>query len=220
METKTDFILYSSYRSSCSARLRLALNMKGLMYDYAAVDTFGGEQYSKEHEQLNPSRSVPVLVSEEQGVKIGQSVAALEYLEEKYPNNRPLLPSDPIARAHVRSLVNIIVCDVQPLTNTRTIKAVDALKGDTSVWSKQWTERGLAAFEGTCKEKSGKFSFGDEVTLADVCLIPAVWNAEIAGVDLSAYPTVNKIFRNFDGCPDTKASHWRNQPDTPEEHKR
>ncbi|KAI8675718.1 hypothetical protein NCS57_00473800 [Fusarium keratoplasticum] len=215
-----DYTLYSYFRSSCSARLRIALNIKSIKYDMVYVNLLKNEQLSDEHKALNPSASVPVLInkaSKGTPFKVGQSVAALEYLEEKHPHV-PMLPptSDPEARAMVRTLVDIVCVDIQPPTNLRIMRRVRELGGSAEDWNLQLMTQGMAAYENVAAGTAGKYSFGDEVTLADACLIPAIWNAQRFGVDLKAFPTISKIVENLKDHPAVVKAHWQNQPDTPE----
>jgi maleylacetoacetate isomerase len=216
----SDYTLYSYFRSSCSARLRIALNIKSIKYDMVYVNLLKNEQLSDEHKALNPSASVPVLInkaSKGTPFKVGQSVAALEYLEEKHPDT-PMLPStsDPEARAMVRTLVDIVCVDIQPPTNLRIMRRVRELGGSAEDWNLQLMTQGMAAYENVAAGTAGKYSFGDEVTLADACLIPAIWNAQRFGVDLKAFPTITRIVENLKDHPAVVKAHWQNQPDTPE----
>ncbi|KAM6524386.1 hypothetical protein FSOLCH5_004988 [Fusarium solani] len=216
----SDYTLYSYFRSSCSARLRIALNIKSIKYDMVYVNLLKNEQLSDEHKALNPSASVPVLInkaSKGTPFKVGQSVAALEYLEEKHPDT-PMLPptSDPEARAMVRTLVDIVCVDIQPPTNLRIMRRVRELGGSAEDWNLQLMTQGMAAYENVAAGTAGKYSFGDEVTLADACLIPAIWNAQRFGVDLKAFPTISRIVENLKDHPAVVKAHWQNQPDTPE----
>ncbi|EEU37331.1 uncharacterized protein NECHADRAFT_67879 [Fusarium vanettenii 77-13-4] len=216
----SDYTLYSYFRSSCSARLRIALNIKSIKYDMVYVNLLKNEQLSDEHKALNPSASVPILInkaSKGTPFKFGQSVAALEYLEEKHPDV-PMLPptSDPEARAMVRTLVDIVCVDIQPPTNLRIMRRVRELGGSAEDWNLQLMTQGMAAYENVAAGTAGKYSFGDELTLADACLIPAIWNAERFGVDLNAFPTITKIVENLKDHPAVVKAHWQNQPDTPE----
>ncbi|OBS24169.1 hypothetical protein FPOA_04716 [Fusarium poae] len=216
----TNYVLYTYFRSSCSARLRIAMNVKGIPYDLTPVNLLKNEQSSDAHKALNPSGSVPVLVPPTSGSKpfsISQSVAALEYLEEKHPEH-PLLPplSNLETRANVRTLVNIICADVQPVTNLRIMRRVRALGGNAEEWNCQLMTDGLRAYEEVAKDTAGKFSVGDELTMADACFIPAWWNAERFGVDLSAFPTLQRIAKNLKDHPAVVKAHWQNQPDTPD----
>ncbi len=211
--------LLTYFRSSCSARLRIALHLKKLEFESAFVNLLKGEQHSEEHAKLNPSRSVPVLsgVNDSTEFSISQSVAALEYLEEAYPDCRPLLPplGDPVARSKVRVLVNIIACDVQPVTNLRIILHVEELGGDRAAWSKKYISQGLSAYEHIVKDTAGEYSVGDDITLADVCLVPALWGAERFDMDLKAWPTVSRIYARLCNESAVRDAHWQNQPDTP-----
>jgi maleylacetoacetate isomerase len=212
--------LYTYFRSSCSARVRIALHLKGLAFTPVYVNLLKGEQSSAEHKEINPSGTVPALVIKRDSAKpvtITQSLAALEYLDEAFPNTLSLLPSDPATRATVRSLASIIACDVQPVTNLKILKRVAPLGADREGWSRDLIEDGLRAYEAIAAKSAGKFSVGDTISLADVCLIPAAWGAERVGVDLKAFPVVNEIVRRLEEESAVKLGHWRNQGDTPEE---
>ncbi|KAF4973670.1 hypothetical protein FZEAL_9262 [Fusarium zealandicum] len=214
------YTLYTYFRSSCSARLRIALNLKSIKYDLISVNLLKGEQSSEDHKELNPSASVPVLVghtSRGDSFKIGQSVSALEYLEERHPDC-PMLPpqSDVEARATVRALVSIICADIQPVTNLRVMRRVRALGGNAEDWNCELMAEGLKAYESVAAKTAGRYSFGDEVTMADACLMPAIWNAERFGVDLTMFPTIGKVVENLKNHPAVVKAHWQNQPDTPE----
>lgn len=216
--TKPDFVLHTYYKSSCSARLRIALNLKNIPAEHASVHLFKGEQRSSEHRTLNPSGSVPVLTHlAHQEFPITQSIAALEYLEEMYPDGTPLLPpvSKPIERAKVRTLVNVVASDIQPITNRRIVKAVGDLGGDADEWSKAHMTRGLQAYEAMAARTASAFSVGDEISLADVCLVPAVWNAEKYGVELEKLPTVMRVYRAMMEMEAVQDAHWTRQADTP-----
>ena len=165
---------------------------------------------------------MPTLILESSNsspVTITQSLAALEYIEEAFPDTAALLPpsTDPQARAVVRTLANIIACDVQPVTNLRILKRVAPFGVDRADWSKELIEDGFRAYEAIAAGCAGRFSVGDEVTMADVCLIPAVWGAERVGVDLKMYPTIERVARSLEEVDAVKMGHWRTQEDTPEE---
>ncbi|KAK7421612.1 hypothetical protein QQX98_002079 [Neonectria punicea] len=204
-----------------STRIRIALAFKSISYDVIPVNLLKNDQLSEEHRALNPSASVPVLVpheSKDNAFKIGQSLAALEYLDERHPEV-PLLPprSDPTARALVRTLADIVVVDIQPVTNLRIMRRVRELGGNAEEWNRQLMSDGLRAYEAVAEKCAGKYSMGDEFSMADVCLIPAVWNAERFGVDISQFPTVQRIAGNLNKHPAVMEGHYFNQPDTPEE---
>lgn len=186
MSATTDILhLHTYFRSSCSGRLRIALHLKHLPHTTAAVHLLRNEQSDPSYTSLNPSGTVPTLThtTPSRTTTIPQSIAALEYLDEAFPDTRALYPpaSDPAGRAAVRTLVNIIACDVQPLTNSKTMKAINGMPGgDGAEWSREWTTRGLDAFEGALgkvqgeKEREKMCVPGFGVSAADVCLVPAV----------------------------------------------
>lgn len=214
--------LYTYFRSSCSARLRIALHLKGISFEPIFVNLLRDEQSSPAHREINPSGTVPALVIQRDSgspVTITQSLAALEYLEEAFPNKGPsLLPSDPESRALVRTLASIIACDIQPVTNLKILKRVAPFGADRTAWSKDLIEDGLRAYEALVARSAGKFSVGDQITLADICLVPAAWGAERVGVDLAAFPVTNRIVQSLEKEEEAvRKGHWRTQPDTPEE---
>ncbi|KAK3680400.1 hypothetical protein LTR37_021262 [Vermiconidia calcicola] len=191
-----EFEVHTYNRSSCSGRLRIALNLKNLQADYVYVHLFKGEQRSGNHLQLNPSGTVPVLLHRKEGEEvtfpITQSIAALEYLEEIVPNQVPLLPplSQPLDHAKVRTLVNIVAIDIQPFSNRSVVKRVTDLGGNAEEWNSGFMMKGLQAYEAVAAKTAGKYSVGDRITLADVCLVPAIWAAEKNSVELEKLPTV------------------------------
>ncbi|TDZ28568.1 Maleylacetoacetate isomerase [Colletotrichum spinosum] len=215
---ETQYTLYSYFRSSCSARLRIALNLKDISYTTIPTNLLKDEHLSPSHRALNPSGAVPLLINHADGdFKVTQSVAALEYLEETHPHTTPLLPQDPKLRAVVRTLVNIISSDTQPVTNMRIMRRVRALGGNAEQWNCELMADGLAAYEAVAEVWAGRCSVGDDVSMADVCLLPAWWNAERFGVDLGAYPTIGRVAENLKSHPAVVKAHYFNQPDTPDE---
>ncbi|KAF7561854.1 hypothetical protein G7046_g2285 [Stylonectria norvegica] len=216
-----EYTLHSYFRSSCSTRLRIALNIKAIEYDIVPVNLLKNEQLGDAHRALNPSASVPLLIchnAQTEAFRIGQSLAALEYLEEVHPAP-PLFPplSDPQARALSRTLANIICADIQPVTNLRIMRRVRELGGNAEEWNRQLMGAGLQAYEVIAEGTAGKYSVGDNITLADACLVPAVWNALKFGVDVSAYPVVWRIVKNLEEHPAVQKAHYFNQPDTPDD---
>ncbi|KFY34066.1 hypothetical protein V494_07086 [Pseudogymnoascus sp. VKM F-4513 (FW-928)] len=212
---------YVYYRSSCSGRIRIALNLKGIAPTYKYVNLVNKEQRSEEYTRVNPSHTVPTLIitpsSGGPPTKITQSIPALEYLEEAYPSLRPLLPKDLRARATVRTLTALIAADVQPITNLSILNRVDAIGGDKAVWAREIMTAGFEAFEAIIKDTAGEFSVGDEVSMADVVLVPAVWGAERFGVDFGALPTVKRVYEKLSAMEEVKKAHWSRQEDTPAE---
>ena len=218
------FLLHTYYKSSCSGRLRIALNLKGIPAKYVYVHVFHGDQLSEKYKELNPSGTVPVLTHlDEHGNPISfpitQSTAALEYLEEAYPDQRPLMPpqSKPLERAKVRTLVNIITNDIQPFANRRVVSWVTDLGSNRVEWNKYFMTRGLEAYDKIAAKTSGKYSVGDEVTLADVCLLPAIYAAEKNEVDLEKMPAIIRIYAALSELDAVKDAHWSRQKDCPED---
>jgi maleylacetoacetate isomerase len=219
------FHLHSYFRSSCSARLRIACNLKQIPLTYSYINLLSNDQSSASYTKINPSKSVPTLTlhSKPESANgpldsITQSLAALEYLEEAFPDRHPLLPppSNPIARAQARTLANIIACDVQPVTNLRILSRVRALGGDAATWAKDFITDGMLAYEAIVSKTAGKFSVGDEISMADVCLVPAVWGAQRWGVDLSQMPVSMRVYENMSKIEEVDKAHWQRQEDTPE----
>lgn len=229
MATETPYIqLYTYFRSSCSARLRIALNLKSLAYEPIPINLLQAEQHSDSHRSLNPSGFVPVLVvrrrpshdkNNSKPVVITQSLSALEYIEEAFPSTRPLLPppGDPERRSLVRTLANIVACDIQPVTNQRILKRVKGLNSDATVWARELMEDGFAAFERLVTSSAGTFCVGDDISIADVCLVPAVWSGERMSVEFSRFPVLYRIYETMLKEKAVIDAHWRHQPDTPDE---
>jgi maleylacetoacetate isomerase len=190
--------LYSYWRSSASYRVRIALALKGLPYDYLAVDLAkgGGEQNQPAYRAVNPQGRVPAL--ETDGRVLTQSLAILEYLEETHPEP-PLLPADAFGRARVRSLAGIVACDIQPLQNLVVTQYLRDRLGidDVAVktWLQEWIGRGLTALETRLarEPETGQFCHGEHPGMADACLVPQVYAARRFGVDLARFPTVARI---------------------------
>jgi maleylacetoacetate isomerase len=194
--------LYTFFRSSASYRVRIALNLKGVAYDSVPIHLRrgGGEQLQPAYTGINPQALVPTL--DDGGKILTQSLAIIEYLEEKYPVP-PLLPSDPADRALVRSMGLIIACEVHPIQNLRVLNYVKATYNQTdeqvnSRWAQHWIDLGLSALEKMILAQSwhGRFCFGDAPTLADICLVPQLGNARRYGCDLAKYPTILGIEKN------------------------
>jgi maleylacetoacetate isomerase len=219
------FHLHSYFRSSCSARLRIACNLKQLPLTYSYINLLANDQSSESYIKINPSKSVPTLTwpsnpNTSSGAygSITQSLAALEYLEEEFPDRHPLLPPLPnhVARAQVRTLASILACDVQPVTNLRILSRVRALGGDAAVWVRDFMTEGLLAYEAIAVTTARKFSVGDEISLADVCLVPVVWGAQRWGVDLDRMPVLMRVYENMSKIEEVDRAHWQRQEDTPE----
>jgi maleylpyruvate isomerase len=210
--------LYTFFRSSASYRVRIALNLKNLTYQQAAIHLRrgGGEQLKPEYRAINPQALVPAL--EDDGRIFTQSLAIIEYLEEKFPHP-PLLPKDPADKALVRSMALVIACEVHPIQNLRVLNYVKATYNQTdeqaNQWAQHWIDLGLSALQEMilAQPKRGKFCFGDTPTLADVCLVPQLGNARRYGCDLSKYSIILEIEKNCNAIPAFANAAPEKQPD-------
>ncbi|WP_144157773.1 maleylacetoacetate isomerase [Paraburkholderia sp. BCC1885] len=190
--------LYSYFRSSAAYRVRIALNLKNLPYDYAPVHLLrdGGEQLKPAYRKLNPDAILPTLVDGDNVLQ--QSLAIIEYLEETYPQP-PLLPKAPADRAYVRSVALQVACEIHPLNNLRVLKylkhSVGADDATRDEWYRHWVESGFATLEEhlAADSRTGAFCFGDSPTLADACLVPQVFNAQRFKIDVARFPTIQRI---------------------------
>lgn len=213
--------LYSYWRSSAAYRVRIALNLKQLSYVTVPVHLLnnGGEQHADEYRELNPQESVPVLLD---GARIfRQSMAIIEYLDEAYPGGASLLPSTARERARVRALAQTIACDIHPLNNLRVMQFLERDISSPAVererWSRHWITEGFRALQALLGDNSsmGLYCEGDSPTLADICLVPQVYNARRIGVDLAAYPDIVRIEQQCLALPAFEAARPENQPDAP-----
>jgi len=188
--------LYSYFRSSAAYRVRIALALKGLAYEYAPVHLAKGEQRADGYRALNAQALVPTLVND--GRAFTQSLAIIEYLDERHPKP-PLLPDTPEERARVRAIALSIACDVHPLNNLRVLqylaRSLGASEDATNAWYRHWIEVGLSALETQLASDpaTGEFCHGEAPSLADVCLVPQLANARRYAVPLDAYPTLTRI---------------------------
>ncbi|KGP62601.1 maleylacetoacetate isomerase [Legionella norrlandica] len=191
-------ILYDYYRSTACYRVRIALNLKKIAYEKTEVHLLnnGGEQHSAKYHQINPQELVPSL--DINGRILSQSLAILDYLEETYPEI-PLLPNDPFIKATLKSLALMVACDMHPMNNLRVLTRLKeqfkASEDQVLDWYHHWLKAGFDAFEErlTLLEREKPVCFGDEISLADVCLIPQVYNAKRFHFDMANYPIINKI---------------------------
>jgi maleylpyruvate isomerase len=209
--------LYNYFRSSAAYRVRIALALKGLSYDYLSVHLAKGEQYLPEFTALSPQSLVPVL-EEDGGQRFYQSLAIMEYLDETYPEP-PLLPSDPAGRNRVRSLGLIIACEIHPLNNTRVLSYITGKLGlsdeQKREWYHHWVKIGFAALEKRLAEErsTGRFCHGDAPGFADCVLVPQVANAKRFKVDLGAFPTIMRINDECQQLEAFKRAAPERQPD-------
>jgi maleylpyruvate isomerase len=209
--------LYTFFRSSASYRVRIALNLKGLTYEQIPIHLrrAGGEQFAASYKAINPQALVPAL--EDNGRILTQSLAIIEYLEERYPKP-PLLPADPADRALVRSMALVVACEIHPIQNLRVLvhlkNHLQQSEDDLNRWARHWIDLGLTALEQmTATPKHGKFCFDDTPTLADICLVPQLVNAKRFGCDLSAYPTLLQIEKACNALPAFANAAPEKQPD-------
>ncbi|XP_004837189.1 maleylacetoacetate isomerase [Heterocephalus glaber] len=207
-------VLYSYFRSSCSWRVRIALALKGIDYETVPINLIkdGGQQFSAEFQTLNPMKQVPALKID--GITIGQSLAIIEYLEETRPTPQ-LLPQDPKKRANVRMISDLIAGGIQPLQNLSVLKQVGT--ENQLPWAQEVISFGFNALEQILQSTAGKFCVGDEVSMADLCLVPQVANAERFKVDLKPYPIISRINKTLLALEAFQVSHPCRQPDTPAE---
>lgn len=212
----TDLTLHNYFRSSTSVRVRAALNLKVLAFDYVPLSLLKGEQASAEHLALNPSGLVPTLVTP-QGA-LPQSLAILEWLDETHPDPA-LLPGDAWGRARVRSLAHIMALDIHPVNNLRILKHLETEYGvdadGKAAWFQKWAGAGMAAIEKrlASEAETGAFCHGDTVGLADLCLFAQVANNARFDVDMSGYPTILRVHANCLEIPALVAALPANQID-------
>ena len=216
------YTLYSYYGSSCSQRIRIALALKGIKPEWKFVHLLKDEQHADNYVSINPSHSVPTLIVHEDDKEVAaitQSLAILEFLEETVGNKTPLLPpiSDAIARAKVRTLADIIACDLQPVTNLRIVNRIKPAGIDPTEWQGHFMNAGFQAYEKVASTCAGTYSFGDTVTMADCALMPAVHRAGRFNIDFTPYPTITRVMESLEQLDAFSNSGWLKQPDTPAE---
>lgn len=192
--------LYNYFRSSASFRVRIALELKGLSYEYLSVHLARGDHKLPEYAAVSPSGLVPLLVLDD-GRKLSQSMAIIEYLDEMHPTPA-LLPRNPMTRAQVRALSQLIACEIHPLNNLRVLKYLTReLKVDEdakNTWYRHWVRDGLEAFERELAElPASRFCVGDTPTLVDCCLVPQIFNGKRFQVDFSG---LSRTMAAFEAC--------------------
>jgi len=210
--------LYNYFRSSASFRVRIALALKGLDYEYVPVHLLkeGGQQFAAGFTAMNPAALVPVL--DDDGIVLTQSLAIIEYLEETRPQP-PLLPAEAVDRARVRALALTIACEIHPLNNLRVLgylsKTLGVSEEQRNAWYRHWVETGLATVEAMLANdpRTGTCCHGDTPTLADVCLVPQIFNAQRFKASLDHVPTVMRIHQHCLALPAFAQSVPALQPD-------
>ncbi|MEA2977731.1 MAG: hypothetical protein QOF19_3251 [Alphaproteobacteria bacterium] len=207
--------LYSYFRSSAAYRVRIALNLKAVSYEMIPIhlQKDGGQHRSAEYRAINPLGRVPTLMLAD-GSLLTQSLAIIEYLNEAYPQP-PLLPADPVERARVRAISQIIACDIHPLNNLGTLQYLKRTLGQEQAaidtWYHHWVLRGFEAIEAMIKP--GPYTFGAQVSLADICLVPQVYNARRLKVPLDAFPKIVAVDAACLALPAFDKARPENQPD-------
>lgn len=205
-------VLYDYYRSSAAYRVRIALNLKGVDYESRQVNLLDGAQKSDDYRALNPQGFVPCL--EIDGHRLTQSLAIMVYLDQRFPDPM-LMPRDPADGAHVRAMALSIACDIHPLNNLRVLKHLSALglsQEQRDAWYAHWITEGFAALEAMASSQAGVFMFGDTPTLADVCLVPQMFNARRFSVPVDDYPTLRRADLNASQLPAFAVAHPDAQP--------
>jgi maleylacetoacetate isomerase len=188
--------LYTYFRSSAAFRVRIALNLKGIGYEPVFVHLAKGEHRAPEYARVNPQALVPTLVLDD-GTRLNQSLAIIEHLDDKFPQT-PLLPKDALGKARVRSLSYLVAAEIHPLNNLRVLqhlkRALGQSQAQIDTWYRYWIADGLEKLEAELAGKAGKFSYGDNPTMADCFLVPQIFNAKRYHSDLSPYPTTMRVF--------------------------
>ena len=201
-------ILHDYYRSSASYRVRIALNMKGIAYESRTVNLLDAEQKSAAYRALNPQGFVPMLEIDDR--RITQSLAIIAYLDQTRPKPR-LLPKDSADQAHVRAMALTIACDIHPLNNLRVLKYLSGplhLEEEArDRWYAHWVTEGFQALETMAKKRAGSFLFGNSPTMADVCLVPQMYNARRFNVPVDAYPTLLRADSSANALPAFADAH-------------
>lgn len=214
----TQLRLYGYWRSSAAYRVRIALNLKNLDYQDCPVNLMkeGGEQHKADFHRLNPSELVPVLIDGD--VTLSQSLTIIDYLDDQYPETR-LVPGTGSRKYQVLSLAQDIAMDIHPLNNLRvlqylsqTLAVDDAQKAQ---WYRHWIGTGFTALEEKLTSVSGTYCVGESISLADVCLVPQVYNAERFCLDMTAYPQICRITQSLRALPAFSKAAPENQPDAP-----
>ncbi|NID15785.1 maleylacetoacetate isomerase [Luteibacter yeojuensis] len=212
-------VLYTYWRSSAAYRVRIVLNLKGLVYEARLVHLVneGGQHLKADYRALSPQAQLPTLVDD--GRIVRQSMAIMEYLEETRPEPA-LMPADPAGRAKVRELMQAVATDIHPVGNLRVLKAIEADFGaDQAVkeaWSRRWIALGFDGLEKLLADgTAGRFSYGDTPSLADACLVPQYYNAVRWGVDLAPYPTIRRVVEACQALDAFRRAAPEAQPDAP-----
>jgi maleylpyruvate isomerase len=210
-------ILHGFWRSSATWRVRIGLEVKGLAYEVRPVHlrrAGGGDQHRPEFREKNPMEQVPVLEVEDEGrtLRLTQSLAILEYLDERWPDP-PLLPKTRELRARARQIAEIINSGIQPLQNTGVQQHVKELGLDDAAWVRRWVEKGMAALESVVAQTAGQYAVGDVLSIADVCIVPQTEFSKRFGIDPSVYPALARVAAACGALEPFRRAHADRQPD-------
>ena len=201
-------VLHDYYRSSAAYRVRIALSLKLIDYESRPVNLLDGAQRSDDYRAVNPQGFVPALEIDDH--VLTQSLAIIVYLDQRFPDP-PLMPRSIIDQAHVRALSLAVACDIHPLNNLRVLRHLKAAFGASEEardeWYRHWLREGLDALEAMAAPRAGQYLFGDEVTLADICLVPQLYNARRFNVPLDPYPTLVRADANASALEAFAAAH-------------
>jgi maleylpyruvate isomerase len=210
-------LLYTYWRSSAAYRVRIVLNLKEIVAEPLFVRLAKGDQHSEAYRRLNPAGLVPFW-REPDDFHLAQSLAIIEYLDEVYPDP-PLLPKDVRLRAVCREIAFSIACDIHPIGNLRVLEKLTADLGADAAyreaWNRNWIAAGFAGIEARLKVCSGRHAIGDTISLADICLVPQVYNARRFGLDLAPYPRILAVDAAAQALPAFAAAAPEQQPDAP-----
>ena len=208
--------LYDYFRSTAAYRVRITLNLKGLDYQQAPVNLLKGEDHGTDYRAVNPQGLVPALTVDK--AVLQQSLAICEYLDEVEPEP-PLLPGDPLQRAQIRALAQMVACDIHPVNNLRILKYLTGELGVSEAqklnWYRHWIDEGFRPIEQILEKTApdGPFCFGERVTLADICLVPQIYNARRFELDLTPYPRIVAIEQHCLTLDAFERAKPDNQPD-------
>lgn len=213
--------LFTYWRSQAAFRVRIALRLKGLRTEKVTLDLIAGDQFAADYQKLNPEGVVPTLIDDEGAPPLMQSLAILEYLDEKYPDP-PMLPKDLRARAHARALAQMVAMDAHPFIVPRVRKYLEEElhlgEAGRAKWVRHWLDAGSDAVEAVLARdpRTGKFSVGDQVTVADICLAAHLTSAKLfGGREPADYPAAGRIYANCMAIEAFAAEHPLRQPDAP-----
>lgn len=193
--------LYDYYRSSCSYRVRIALNIKEIAYEKITISLIDNEHHSNDYQKINPQAFVPIW--QDANITLTQSIAILEYLDEQYPNTPKILPDEPLLRAKARQIALIVACDMHPLNNLRVktyLKNLGITDDEILIWYHHWLKQGFDSIEVWLG--NDPYCVGDHISIADICLVPQIYNALRFSFNMTPYP---KIISIYEQCQQNQA---------------